>query len=144
MSIGFSLARWPWLQRHRGWVIFFAIGLAWKVIVLTLGAAIPRWAIGEGVAHLPLLQQATARTAKQAALTLWAHPLERLGIVQALQVVSVEPVPEPDSAAAGPALACRGDRARVRAYTSFAILYSEAVTRCNSGVVEYRFFKRAR
>jgi hypothetical protein len=37
---------------------------------------------------------------------------------------------------------CRGLSARVRAYTYFAIPYSEVRTVCDAGVVEYRVFRR--
>ena len=138
------------------------ISVGWKLVVLTLGIAVPRWVIGDGIAHLPLPQQAYALQAKAMALPLWNHPLERFGLVRALRVISVDssvdssvgvdssalaaradatPRPRPGrrSIAAAP---CVGVGATVRAYTYFAIPYSEARLGCGTGVVEYRVFRR--
>ena len=57
-------------------------------------------------------------------------------LVRMARVVSVDRTDEPAAAE------CDGLSARVRAYTYFAIPYSEVRTLCDSGVVEYRVFRR--
>lgn len=135
-------------RRYRTWIVLAGISVGWKVVVLTLGAAVPRWVIGDGIAHLPLAQQAYALEAKAIAMPLWDHPIERFGIVRALCVMRVDSIPvvAPPLVGAGvwkaePA-SCRGMGATVRAYTFFAIPYSEARLGCGTGVVEYRVFRR--
>lgn len=118
-------------RRIKPWMILVGISIGWKVLVLTLGAAVPRWVIGDGLDLVPVGSRAFAQQAKVTALSLWDHPLERLGLVQALRVMRV------DSTAR-----CSGGAATVRAYTYFAIPYSEARTVCDTGVVEYRIFRR--
>jgi hypothetical protein len=116
-----------------------AISIGWKVIVFTLGAAIPNWVIDDGLQALPVHHRPYGREAKLTAMALWNGPIERYGFVRRVRVLSV------DSAAAAPAGAgCGGMSAHVRAYTYFAIPYSEARTVCDSGVVEYRVWRRRR
>lgn len=126
----------PPSARRRLWLTLAGISLGWKLLVLTLGAAVPRWIISDGVSELPAEVRDHARQATHIARDLWNGPIERRGgIVRAVHVVSVErDVPE--------AAACGGYQVRVRAYTYFAIPYSEARTRCGRGVVEYRVFRR--
>ena len=76
--------------------------------------------------------------ARATALALWDTPIERTGLVRLVRVVSVDSVRSADAGA------CGGKSARVRAYTFFAIPYSEVRTVCDSGVVEYRVFRRHR
>jgi hypothetical protein len=110
--------------------------------------------------------QEYGREAKRTALTLWDGPLERHGLVRTVRVMSVhlsdtldagspaESTPSPTTSPttsptataatlpAGAAEQCDGHGAVVRAYTYFGIPYSEARTRCDTGVVEYRVFRR--
>jgi hypothetical protein len=108
------------------------------VIVLTLGAAVPRWFIDDGDTHIPTAMRPYANEARQTALALWDGPMERSTVVRRVRVMSV------DSARSGTSESCGGKSARVRAYTFFAIPYSEVRTVCDSGVVEYRVFRRHR
>lgn len=123
-------------SRWRLWLALFALSVAWKVVVLTLGAAVPRWLIGDGIGHLPVAARPYAQQARATALALWDAPIERHTVVQSVRVVSV------DSAGGAASGACGGKTARVRAYTYFAIPYSEVRTVCDRGVVEYRVFPR--
>lgn len=89
-------------------------------------------------------------------MTLWDHPLERLGIVRAMRVTRVDSTaptrdsPRPAGAAATSVLAprtvqddrCHTRSATVVAYSYFAIPYSQVRTVCDRGVVEYRLFRR--
>jgi hypothetical protein len=123
-------------RRRRTLYVLASISIGWKVLVFTVGAAVPRWLIDDGVARLPGDLRPYARQAKQTAATLWNGPIERYGMVRALRVVSVE------RAAGGLAgERCGGLGARVRAYTYFGVPYSEATTVCDRGVVEYRVFR---
>jgi hypothetical protein len=124
-------------RRWRTLLILASISVGWKVLVFTLGAALPRWLIRDGIADLPQSFQPYGEEAKQTALALWNGPIERHGIVRGVRVVSVERVAD-----AGAAATCNGLGARVRAYTYFAIPYSEVRTVCDTGVVEYRVFRR--
>jgi hypothetical protein len=127
-------------RRWRGWrpwLILAAISVGWKVLVLTIGAALPQWIVGDGVDHLPPPLQPYAEQSKQTALRLWSGPIERRGLVRAVRVVSVDSNALGDSAAR-----CNGFQAEVRAYTYFAIPYSEVRTVCDAGVVVYRIFRR--
>ena len=109
-----------------------AISIGWKLIVFTLGAAIPNWVIDDGLKALPVHHRPYGQEARLTALALWDGPIERHGVVRRVRVLSV------DSAVAAPAAAeCGGLSARIRAYTYFAIPYSEVRTVCDSGVVEY-------
>jgi hypothetical protein len=141
-------------RRWRPWLVLAAISIGWKVIVFTLGAAVPRWVIKDGIAQLPAPLQSYGREARRTALALWDGPLERHGgLVRSVRVMSVSEAPTfratpagSDTghapAAASAAGACGGRTAVVRAYTYFAIPYSEVRTVCDSGVVEYRVFRR--
>ena len=124
------------IDRRRRWrilIILGSISIGWKVLVFTLGAALPKWLIDDGVAALPAEHQAYARSAIETSRGLWNGPIERHGIVRAVRVMRVDSLP---------AGVCNGLGARVRAYTYFAIPYSEVRTTCESGVVLYRVFKR--
>ena len=116
--------------------MLLAFSVAWKVVVLTLGAAMPRWMLDDGVDHIPVAMQPYANEARATALALWNGPIERRTIVRLVRVVSV------DSTASAGSGECGGKSARVRAYTFFAIPYSEVRTVCDRGVVEYRVFRR--
>jgi hypothetical protein len=119
-------------------LILLGVSIGWKVIVLTLGAAVPHWLLNDGLDHIPVPMQPYATQARATAVALWDNPIERSGLVRLVRVVSVDT--ERGVAADG----CGGKRARVRAYTFFAIPYSEVRTVCDSGVVEYRMFRRHR
>jgi len=125
-------------SRWRPWFVLLAVSVAWKILVLTVGAAVPHWVIDDGFDHIPVSMQPYATQARATALSLWDKPIERTGLVRLVRVVSV------DSAPGGNLGACGGKSARVRAYTFFAIPYSEVRTVCDSGVVEYRVFRRHR
>lgn len=129
-----STARSPG-SRRRLLLTLAAISIGWKVVVLTLGAAIPGWIIDDGVGALPDELRPYARDAKRSAAALWNGPIERYGVVRTLRVVSVQRVPE------GSGRRCGGLGARVRAYTYFGVPYSEARMVCDSGTVEYRVFR---
>lgn len=123
-------------SRWRLLLLLAAFSVGWKVLLLTLGAALPRWVIDEGVGHIPLSMQPYATQARATALALWNRPIERKTLVRSVRVVSV------DSTRGAMSTSCDGKSARVRAYTFFAIPYSEVRTMCDSGVVEYRVFRR--
>ena len=123
-------------SRCRPWLLLLGVSVAWKVVVLTLGAAVPRWLIDDGLDHIPATMQPYANQARATALALWNRPIERTGIVRLVRVVSV------DTVASGDPGDCGGKTARVRAYTFFAIPYSEVRTICDRGIVEYRVFRR--
>ena len=135
------------------WMILAAISVGWKVIVFTIGAAVPRWLITDGIEQLPTPLQAYGLQAKRVALTLWNGPIERHGLVRTVRVMSVHVDGPSDTvatsaslpvtvASADDATHCDGHGAVVRAYTYFGIPYSEARIRCDTGVVEYRVFRR--
>ena len=123
-------------RRRRVWLTLAGVSIGWKLLVFSLGVAIPRWIVDDGIARLPIADQAYATEAKQTALSLWSGPIERHGVVRRVRVMSVR------TSAAPEAIACGGRSARVRAYTYFAIPYSEVSTACDRGVVEYRVFRR--
>jgi len=125
-------------SRWRPWLLLLGASAGWKLLVLTLGAAVPHWLINDGFEHLPAAMQPYASEARATALALWDSPIERTGIVRLVRVVSV------DTVRSGDAGDCGGKTARVRAYTFFAIPYSEVRTVCDRGVVEYRVFRRHR
>lgn len=136
--------------RRRLWLVLLGVSIGWKVLVFTVGAAVPKWLIDDGIAQLPAALQGYGREARVTALALWNGPIERHGLVRTVRVVSVHG-PMYASAAgltggttAGPAAAaaCDGRGAVVRAYTYFGIPYSEVRTTCDRGVVEYRVFRR--
>ena len=128
-------------SRWRPWLILLGISVAWKVVVLTLGAALPHWVIDDGLEHIPLSMQPYATQARATAVALWSNPIERSTLVRLVRVVSVDST---GSGGAGAAQGCGGMSARVRAYTFFAIPYSDVRTVCDKGVVEYRVFRRRR
>ena len=125
--------------RRRTMLILASISVGWKVLVFTVGAAVPRWLIADGVDGLPAEQQAYGAAALATARALFDTRAERyMRIVQRVQVVSV------DGAAADGRVGAVGEcamGAHVRAYTYFAIPYSEVRTRCDRGVIEYRVFR---
>lgn len=123
-------------SRWRPVLFLVAFSVGWKILVLTLGVAVPRWVIDEGVGHIPLSMQPYATQARATALALWNRPIERNTLVRSVRVVSV------DSTRGATSKSCDGKSARVRAYTFFAIPYSEVRTVCDRGVVEYRVFRR--
>lgn len=114
-----------------------AISVGWKVLVLTVGAAVPKWLLDDGIAAQPLALQPYARDAKRTAKSLWNGPIERYGFVRHVKILSVD-----SAVASDDARRCGGYGARVRAYTYFAVPYSEARMVCDRGVVEYRVFRR--
>ena len=120
-------------KRWRVLLILGAISVGWKVLVFTLGAAVPKWLIDDGIAVVRPEHRAYAAASITTARSLWNGPIERYGFVRAVRVMRV------DSA---PPSVCFGLSARVRAYTYFAIPYSEVQTSCDRGVVMYRVFKR--
>ena len=123
-------------ERKRRWrmlLILGSISIGWKVLVFTLGAALPKWLIDDGVALIRAEHRPYAKVALQTATGLWNGPIERWGFVRAVRVMRVDSLPSGT---------CSGLGARIRAYTYFAIPYSEVQTRCDSGVVLYRVLKR--
>lgn len=137
------------VSRWRPWLILFGIGVAWKVVVFTLGAAMPRWMVGDGIAHLPHGVQRYARSAQALALPLWNLPIwnvpiERFGLVRAVRVLRVETVrvQTPTDSVAG--ASCGNLQATVRAYTYFGIPYGEARTLCDTAILQSRLFRRHR
>lgn len=128
-------------RRRRLWLALLGVSVGWKVIVFTIGAAVPRWLIDDGIEQLPVALQAYGREARVTALALWNGPIERHGLVRTVRVVSAHA--GPSYAAADPSAArCGGRHALVRAYTYFGIPYSDVRTTCDRGVVEYRVFRR--
>lgn len=125
------------LRSRRMWIFLIAGGITWKLLVLSLGVAIPKWVVGDGISHLPLADRPYAVEAKRTALALWSGPIERHALVRTVRVMSVDS--QATRASTG---GCGGFRARVRAYTYFAIPYSEVQTICDRGTVEYRVFPR--
>ena len=125
-------------SRWRPWLLLLGVSLGWKVLVLTLGTAVPHWLINDDLNHIPAAMQPYATQARATALALWDGPIERTGLVRRVRVVSVDSVLGTDTGE------CGGKTARVRAYTFFAIPYSEVRTVCDRGVVEYRVFRHHR
>lgn len=136
-------------------MLLVGLSVGWKVLVLTLGVAVPRWVIGDGLDLLPAGARGLGEQAKVTAMSLWDHPIERFGLVQALRVMYVDSTTHSDANArasererahvpvrSDTAIKCEGGIAIVRAYTYFAIPYSQARTVCGTGVVEYRVFRR--
>lgn len=125
-------------------MVLLGIGVAWKVVVFTLGAAVPRWVIGDGRAHLPAAHQSQGYAAQNIARGLWDHPVERLGLVRATRVMRVDTLALAARGDSAGSIPCQRLRTTVRAYTYFAIPYSEALTVCDSGVISYRVFPKSR
>ena len=136
----------PFLRssRWRPWLVLFGIGIAWKIVVLTLGAAVPRWVVGDGIEHLPLNLQPYAIAAQATARPRWDLPIERLGVIRAQRVVRVDTLRATTAADSLAGASCGNLQATVRAYTYFAIPYGEVRTLCASGEVQYRLFRRRR
>lgn len=129
-------------RRRRTFMVLGAISVGWKVVVFTLGAAMPRWLVTDGVAELPGPHRAYGTAALATAGALFDTRVERFGrVVQRVRVMSVDSVP-PLASATGAVAPCALE-ARLRAYTYFAIPYSEVRTRCERGVIEYRVFRPA-
>lgn len=127
-------------RRRRRWrtlIILGSISIGWKVLVFTLGAALPRWLIEDGLAELSPDHQSYGAEAKATALTLWTGPIEKYGFIRAVRVLRVDHAPADTSRTE-----CGGLGARVKAYTYFAIPYSEVRTTCGEGRVLYRVLKR--
>lgn len=114
-----------------------AISIGWKVLVFTLGAALPRWLVSDGIDELPPQWRAYGDSARTMAIALWNGPVERRGLIRSVRVMSVE-----NSLRTNLPVGCDGRSARVRAYTYFAIPYSEVRTLCDTGRVEYRVLRR--
>ena len=129
-----SKRRWLWM--------LLGVSIGWKVLVFGVGSAVPRFMIDDGVAALPPELRPYGRHAMKIAGGLWNGPLERHG-VRRIRLVSVDRTSVPNDSAGG-ATGCAGFAARVRAYTFFAIPYSEVRTVCDSGVVEYRVLRPRR
>jgi len=125
-------------RRRRALLTLGAISIGWKVVVLTLGAAVPRWFIDDGISALPADSRPYAAAAKRSAAGLWNGPIERYGVVRTLRVMSVARDVDPPADTER----CGGYSARVRAYTYFGVPYSEARMVCDRGTVEYRVFRR--
>jgi MFS family permease len=125
------------LSRRRVWLPLVMVSLTWKLVVLTLGAAVPGWIIPDGIGDLPTDLQAFGRDARRTARALWNGPIERRGLVRVVRLVSID-----SNLTTAEAAPCGGYGARVRAYTYFAIPYSEARVVCSTGTVEYRLFRR--
>jgi hypothetical protein len=126
-------------KRRRAVLTLLGISVGWKVIVFTVGAALPRWFMDDGIAAQPAELRPYARNAKRNAAALWNGRIERYGVVRLVRVVSVD---RPEAATAVTASSrCGGLGARVKAYTYFGVPYSEARMTCDSGVVEYRVFR---
>lgn len=136
----------PPRSRRRTLLILAAISVGWKVIVFTLGAAMPGWLLNDGLDELPAAQRAYGVASMATARALWDTPVERLsGVVRKVRVMSVDSVPARGASPIGVTTPpCVGLGARVRAYTYFAIPYSEVRTVCERGVVEYRVVRSRR
>ena len=123
-------------RRWKTLLLLASVSVAWKLIVLTLGAAVPKWLVRDGIDELPAELQAYGHQAKAIAMAKWSARIERHGVIRGVRV-RVERAPD-----GADADRCGGLGARVRAYTYFAIPYSEVRTVCDSGVVLYRIFPR--
>ncbi len=127
----------PRWRSRRTLIVLATISIGWKVLVFTIGAALPRWLVSDGLAELPAESRAYGDSARATAIALWNGPVERRGLIRRVKVMSVDNVSSaevPDG--------CDGRTARVRAYTYFAIPYSEVRTLCGSGEVLYRVLRR--
>lgn len=125
--------------RRRTMLILASISVGWKVLVFTVGAAVPRWLIADGVSELPREHRTYGTAALATAGALFDTRVERyMRVVQRVRVVSVDGV-APDGRTGAGAGCTIG--AHLRAYTYFAIPYSEVRTRCDRGVIEYRVFR---
>lgn len=118
-------------------MILGSISIGWKLFVLTAGAAVPHYLIDDGLKQVPAEFVPYGTQAREIARDLWGGRLERYA-VRKIRLVSVARTPGDGGAAH-----CGGLNAHVRAYTYFALPYSEVRTICDSGVVEYRVFRRS-
>lgn len=125
-------------RRWRMLLILGSISIGWKLFVLTAGAAVPRYFIDDGLKQVPAEFVPYGTQAREIAKDLWGGRLERYA-VRKIRLVSVG-----RTASDGGAARCGGLNAQVKAYTYFALPYSEVQTVCDSGVVEYRVFRRDR
>ena len=116
-----------------------AISIGWKVLVFTLGAALPRWFVSDGIDDLPPELRPYGDSARATAIALWNGPVERRGLIRTVRVMSVDSSSQEDTLSGA---GCDGRSARVRAYTYFAIPYSEVRTVCETGTVVYRVLRR--
>lgn len=112
-------------------LLLLAISVGWKVALFGVGGAVVTLALDDGIAAVPTDLRPYGAQARETARALWTGPIERRGIRE-IRLLTVER--EHDGAAS----ACGGLTARVRAYTFFAIPYSEVRTICDRGTVEYR------
>jgi hypothetical protein len=122
-------------SRRRILLLLIALSVGWKVLLLGVGGTMVSLLVDDGLASLPQELQPYGVQARELARTLWGGPIERYG-VRGIRVVSVERLPGDQAAH------CGGLTARVRAYTFFAIPYSEVRTICDRGTVEYRVLPR--
>lgn len=112
-----------------------AMSIGWKILLLGVGGALPRLLIDDGLATVPPDLQPYGAQALTTARAMWNGPIERHG-VRGVRLVTVRRLSDADAAR------CGGLTARVRAYTFFAIPYSEVRTVCDRGTVEYRGLPR--
>lgn len=124
-------------RRWRMLLILGSISIGWKVFVLTAGAALPHYFLDDGLKQVPAELVPYGTQAREIARDLWGGRIERMA-VRKIRLVSVARVPGDETAAH-----CGGLNAHVRAYTYFALPYSEVHTVCDRGVVEYRVFRRS-
>jgi hypothetical protein len=113
-------------------LVLGGISLGWKLLLLGVGGTMVKLLIDDGLATVPSEFRQYGSEALGVARSLWAGPIERYG-VRGVRLVSVERSAEDPGAAR-----CGGLTARVKAYTFFAIPYSEVRTVCDRGTVEYR------
>ena len=123
-------------RRWRTAMILLGISVGWKLVVFTLGAAVPKWIVKDGIDQLPADLRPYGTEAKRIALAKWSGPIERRGVIRGVRVRVDRTVGDPRSRE------CGGLNARVRAYTYFAIPYSEVRMVCDSAVVQYRVFPK--
>lgn len=123
------------LRRRRVLYALAAVSIGWKVLLLGVGGTLPWLLIDDGLRAIPLDLQPYGAQALVTARAAWGGPIERHG-VRRVRLVSVERLPDASAAR------CGGLSARVRAYTFFAIPYSEVRTVCDRGTVEYRGLPR--
>ena len=121
--------RW---SRRRLALVAIAVSATWKLLLVGLGGAVAALALDDGLDALPSEMRAYGVESREIARSLWHGPIERHSIRE-IRVVSVEQLTEQDAISR-----CGGLSARVRAYTFFAIPYSEVRTVCDRGTVEFR------
>lgn len=121
----------PRWRGRRALLVLVAISIGWKVLLLGVGGTVVTLLVDDGLSAVPRELQPYGAEAIRTARALWAGPIDRHG-VRGVRVMSVERL------AGGSAARCGGLTARVRAYTFFAIPYSEVRTVCDRGIVQYR------